>query len=231
MLRLARFGVPALLVVAVVLGAAWPSLVRGAVRTWDGGAGNGLWSSAANWSGDLLPGAGDTAQFDATNTGDVSIDANISVQGIAINAGYTGTITQAAGRTVSVGTAGFIQGAGAFVGGDLAITITNGVFTQTAGSFTSTSGILTVPNAFTISGGSFAHNNGTVAFSTNNADDRRRHQPDPEQPLVPVGDEDGRGRRHAGCPRNPDPRQRRSEHRHARRAGNVTVASTFTTVE
>ncbi len=169
MLRLARFSVPLLVLFVVVIGAAWPSSALGVVRTWDGGAGNGLWSSPANWSGDVLPGAADTAQFDGTNTTDVTIDANVSVQGVAINAGYTGTITQGVGRTMSVGTAGFIQNAGTFVGGDLAITITNGVFTQTAGSFTSTSGIFTVTNAFTISGGSFAHNNGTVAFSTNNA--------------------------------------------------------------
>ncbi len=147
MLKLARFGVPALLVVAVVLGAAWPSLVAGRRPHLGRRSGQRAVVQPANWSGDLLPGAGDTAQFDGTNTTNVTIDANVSVQGVAINAGYTGTITQGVRRTLSVGTAGFIQGAGTFVGGDLAITVTNGVFTQSAGSFTSTSGTLPSPTA------------------------------------------------------------------------------------
>ena len=33
--------------------------------SWDGGAGDGLWSTAANWSGDVLPGSGDNVLLNA----------------------------------------------------------------------------------------------------------------------------------------------------------------------
>ncbi|HEY7738314.1 MAG TPA: hypothetical protein VIC63_04710 [Candidatus Limnocylindria bacterium] len=157
---------PVAALVVAVLGP--PGAVRGAVRTWDGGAGNGLWSDPINWSSNLAPGAGDTALFDGTNTSNVAINANVSVQGVSIAAGYTGTITQNPGFTLTVGTAAFIQAAGTFVGGDSAITV-NGAFTQSAGSFTSTSGTLTVTGNFTLSGGTFLPGTGTVAFSTSSA--------------------------------------------------------------
>src|SRR5262245_42822264 len=35
-----------------------------AVVTWDGGGGNFDWSTPANWSGDVLPGAGDDVVID-----------------------------------------------------------------------------------------------------------------------------------------------------------------------
>jgi hypothetical protein len=106
--------------------------------------------------------------FDGTSVKDATIAANTSVQGIAINAGYSGTITQSAGVTLTVGAAGFSQAAGTFAGGTAAITVNDG-FMLSGGSFTSSTGTLTVTGAFTKSGGSFAHNGGTVAFSTSNS--------------------------------------------------------------
>jgi hypothetical protein len=53
--------------------------------TWDGGAGDGLWSSATNWNPDQVPGAGD----DVIITGDVTLDlANISVHSLTSQSGY-----------------------------------------------------------------------------------------------------------------------------------------------
>ncbi|MFN0051311.1 MAG: hypothetical protein ACKV0T_03920 [Planctomycetales bacterium] len=43
--------------------------------TWDGGAGDGLWTSAANWSGDGVPGSSDDLTID------VEGDATITVRG------------------------------------------------------------------------------------------------------------------------------------------------------
>src|SRR5262245_7238986 len=43
---------------------------------WDGGAGDGLWTSADNWSGDSVPGANDDVTID------VAGDATITVRGV-----------------------------------------------------------------------------------------------------------------------------------------------------
>src|SRR3954464_4336740 len=71
----------------------------------DGGGGFGLWNVATNWSvgsggaGDgQVPGNGDVAIFDNSNTTDCQIDADVDVDGIWIqgtagpNGAYTGTI-------------------------------------------------------------------------------------------------------------------------------------------
>ncbi|MEX1997858.1 MAG: beta-propeller fold lactonase family protein [Candidatus Andersenbacteria bacterium] len=143
--------------------------------TWDGGGTDGTcgggagdgnkWSCAANWSGDVVPTSAHIATFDGTSTKNATIDANIDVYGIDINTGYTGTITQATGVTVTVGSGGYDQAAGTFTGSNSAIDI-NGAWALSGGAFTSTSGALSVSDAFTISGGTFTHNSGTVQFDT-----------------------------------------------------------------
>jgi hypothetical protein len=149
-------------------------------RTWDGGGVDGTcggagtannWTCAANWSADTAPTASDIATFDATSTKDATINANISVAGINIASGYTGTITQSSTYTVTVGSSHYVQADGTFTGGSGAITV-NGTYTLSGGTFTSTSGTLYIyrnavtPNetVFTVSGGTFNHNNGTVSF-------------------------------------------------------------------
>ncbi|MEO6060162.1 MAG: hypothetical protein ABIQ05_09370, partial [Candidatus Limnocylindria bacterium] len=142
--------------------------VHGAARTWTGLGVTNNWSEAANWSGSAVPVAADTVAFDGSGTKNVTIDASASVLGVAVNAGYTGVITQASGRTLTVGASGLTQSDGTFSGGDSAITV-NGAFTLNAGSFTSTTGTLRVTAAFTLAGGAFAPNGGTVAFATSTA--------------------------------------------------------------
>jgi hypothetical protein len=86
-------------------------------RTWDGGGGaDHNWSNPLNWSGDTIPGSGDIALFDSTSTNDSTIDAGFagSVAGIQINSGYTGSITQAAGVILTVGSSGYSQATGTF---------------------------------------------------------------------------------------------------------------------
>ena len=50
-----------------------------ATITWDGGAGDTLWSTAQNWDGDILPTTVDTVFFDSTNTSNVTIDSSIDI--------------------------------------------------------------------------------------------------------------------------------------------------------
>ena len=134
---------------------------------WTGLAGDHLWTTAGNWTNNTIPGASDIALFDSACTGancNATINGNISVKGIILNSTYTGTVTQGAGNTFTVGTSGWIQQAGSFVGGNSAIT-QNGPFVLSGGSFTATSGTMTVNANYTVSGiPTFTHNSGTVAF-------------------------------------------------------------------
>src|SRR5689334_3919326 len=114
-------------------------------RTWDGGGTTNNWSEAANWSGDTVPGTDDVAVFHGTSTKNATIDVNITVQGIQINASYTNTgpgtetITQSGSSTITVGSAGFFQSSGTFTGGSGDIDI-NGNFELEGGTFTASSG-------------------------------------------------------------------------------------------
>lgn len=150
-----RFTIPAYAAVITWNGA-------GDDGTCGGGVGDGnKWSCGANWTGGVAPTSADVATFDATSTKNSTIDANISVSGIDINTGYTGTITQASGATVTVGSGNFDISAGSFVGGGSSIDL-NGTFIISGGSFTSTTGNLFIGSTFTISSGSFDPSVGTV---------------------------------------------------------------------
>ncbi|HKE55401.1 MAG TPA: hypothetical protein VKB46_01825, partial [Pyrinomonadaceae bacterium] len=145
-------------------GAIWCVRSVGAANvTWDGGGATNNWSEAANWSGDVVPGAGDIAVFDGTSTKDAVIDAGFAgaVDGLQINAGYTGTITQAI--TFSIGNSGFSQSSGTFTPGNVVLNC-NGVFNQSGGTFNAPTGTLNFANNVTVTGGTFNPNSGTIAF-------------------------------------------------------------------
>lgn len=142
--------------------------------TWTGNAGDGNFATAGNWWGGVVPGTSNTAIFDyhyCKNHCNVALNANISVAGVQISTAYPGTLTQLSGKTLTVGSSGWIQGGGTFSGGDSAITV-NGVASITGGSFISTSGTFTIypPNVSSTatviffqvaSVATFSHNYGT----------------------------------------------------------------------
>lgn len=136
-------------------------------RIWDGGGGDNNWSTAANWSGDTVPGSMDVAVFDGTSSKDATIDVNVNVAGINIGSGYNGAITQAAGVNLTVGTSDFTQAGGTFNGGTGTTTFGD-KFTQTGGTFIATSGTTLVNGLigsdFIKSGGTFDANGGTIVF-------------------------------------------------------------------
>jgi len=143
---------------------------QAAVRTWDGGGADNLWSTCANWDGpDACPGAGDVATFNGTNTKASTIDEAYagSVGGIDIDVGYSNTITNSRSSTLTVGASNFAQDAGTFNGGSGAITINGSISLGVGAAFTSTSGNLTVSLGWTNSGATFTHNDGTVTFTGN----------------------------------------------------------------
>ena len=160
-------------------GLAYYQYAYAVTRTWDGGGVDGTcggagtannWTCAANWSGDTVPTGSDIASFDATSTKNATINAGISVAGISIAVGYTGTITQSAAYSVTVGSSHWVQAGGTFTGGSGTIDI-NGTYTLSGGTFTSTSGVFEVGRVagsetiFALSSGTFNHNNGTVRFA------------------------------------------------------------------
>lgn len=137
-------------------------------------------NDTANWSttsggasGASVPGASDRVILDA-NSGNLSLEININVQGILMDAAYAGTFTQGA-FTIAYGSAHFTVNGGIFLGSASAITGSSSArFVMTGGSFTSTSGTLQVGVGGTgvysldITGGSFMHNGGTVAVVGSN---------------------------------------------------------------
>lgn len=154
------------LYVAAVAVVSSPAVVSGATRTWEGDTpGNTNWSTTSNWSDNRVPGSGDIALFDATATGNCVINSNISVAGITIASTFPGAITQSSGSTVTVGSTGLSIAGGTFIGGNSTITI-NGPFSQSGGVFTSTTGNMNILRNFTISAGTFNHNNGTVTHTS-----------------------------------------------------------------
>jgi hypothetical protein len=64
-----------------------------AVIFWQGGAAgtNNSWNAAANWVGNVVPGAQDTAVFDQSPN-DVVLTANVSIAGVTITSNYQATV-------------------------------------------------------------------------------------------------------------------------------------------
>lgn len=136
--------------------------------TWTGLAGDNLWSTPGNWTNNTVPGASDIAIFNGMCTGlncNVQSVSNLSVRGISILSGYAGTFTMSTGHSLTVGTAGFSQAAGIFVGGDSAF-VNRGTYAMSGGTFTATSAAWTQHQGVVITGASiFNHNNGSIIFT------------------------------------------------------------------
>jgi uncharacterized repeat protein (TIGR01451 family) len=102
---------------------------------WTGGAANGLWSSAGNWSGGSVPGTYDNAYVDLAGTYTITSSAAISVHSLQLGA-ISGTQTLQSNAGISVATSSTVG--------------TNGVLTQ-AGNLSGT-GDLTVAGLMTFNG-------------------------------------------------------------------------------
>lgn len=139
--------------------------------TWTGKSGDGNFTTPANWWGGVAPTGTSDVIFNpkyCTTTCNVTINASISVKSITIKKSYTGTITQAATRTITVGTGGWIQEGGTFTGSSSGDAIdVNGKFQLRGGTFTSTSGVLKSFNDFTVTNSPvFNANGGTFTLAS-----------------------------------------------------------------
>ncbi len=61
-------------------------------RTWDGGGADENWSTAANWSGDVVPDCNDNAVFDGTSSKWCRITSSVTVRDITMNSTYNGRL-------------------------------------------------------------------------------------------------------------------------------------------
>jgi hypothetical protein len=154
---------------------AW-QLAADASLYWIGASG-GSNNTASNWSttdptgcsgtaSSAAPGVSDIIIFDPDCDNNMALDVSENVAGVSFVVDYTGTVTQAAGVTLTVGLSDYIQAGGTFVGGDSAITLSD-AFTQSGGVFKATSGTTQIAGAVTISGGVLDPNGGTLEATGN----------------------------------------------------------------
>jgi len=119
--------------------------------TWDNGSGDGLWSTAENWSGNVVPSSLDTVIFDETSTANCRLDTSVDVMNFVVHSGYTGTIDGAT-DDLDHAVSGYVSHAAG------TISLGSGTWTV-GGSWASSGGTLTeggdsvyVGGDFTISG-------------------------------------------------------------------------------
>jgi hypothetical protein len=132
---------------------------------WNGAGVNSLWTTAANWSGSVVPAAGDIAVFSNVSAKNAFIPVNTSVGGLNIISSYTGTVAQSGGVLFTVGSGHLVVGGGTFRGGT-GSTVVRGNLTLSGGTLKATSQALTVGGAFSRTGGSYTANNGTLVLSS-----------------------------------------------------------------
>ena len=92
------------------------ALARAATVTWDGEGEDNNWSTAANWSGDAVPGTGDDAVFDDTSSKDCTVDSSVEVASLTVSSDYGGTVSLGSG-TVTLNTGDFYAPSGHFSAG------------------------------------------------------------------------------------------------------------------
>lgn len=152
--------------------------------TWTGQGTTDGWDNGANWCGGVVtnacqgaatgPTAAHTAVFDGTCTQcNARIVSTVSINRIELNSEFFGSLTQEGDAAITIGSGGFVQHHGAFVGGTGTITL-DGNFELHGGSFLSTRGVFSIgyslcvncsnSGGFTQTAGTFLHNDGTVQF-------------------------------------------------------------------
>ena len=78
--------------------------LHAATVTWTNGDGDGLWSTAANWSGGMTPTAADDVVFDGTSsTANCNIDVEVKIRTLDIKANYTGMVSLGSQTLILVG--------------------------------------------------------------------------------------------------------------------------------
>jgi len=132
--------------------------------TWTGAGEDNRWSNPDNWSANNVPGAEDIATFNDTNIKNAVVTSDINVAGIAIQRGYTGSLSFISDQTATIGINGINQSDGTFNSGDTKIAV-RGSINLSAGTFTASSSTLSIGGNLSIFTSNFNHNNGTIILN------------------------------------------------------------------
>jgi hypothetical protein len=135
--------------------------------TWDGGGTDNNWNNPDNWNPNGVPqNSWDDVIFDGTSTKNCNINVAVSVRSINVNTGYSGTITQVNGNSLTfAGPAASSFNDGSFIGGNSTIFFGSDLSITGGADFLSTSAELRIQGHFDYSSTSvYQHNNGTVNF-------------------------------------------------------------------
>ncbi len=102
----------------------WVTSSSGTTKYWIGGE-NGSFTSDANWSttsgggnNTTAPGVNDVAVFDGSYNTNCTLSSTVDVSGIVIQSGYTQTVTQSNGTTLTLSGGGLTMYGGRFSAGD-----------------------------------------------------------------------------------------------------------------
>ncbi|HYV94634.1 MAG TPA: T9SS type A sorting domain-containing protein [Chitinophagales bacterium] len=146
------------------------TLFAGSMYYWKPSGSSRSFNSTGNWkvgscsgsSAAHVPTTGDSVSFSSCSNKECHIDVNVTVDYITIVSGYTDTLYQDNGYTLTFVTGSFKGGV--FIGNNSAISCTNSV-TIDGTAFKSTSDVLTITGDFTYKTGGFTHNYGKVVFN------------------------------------------------------------------
>lgn len=81
-----------LLFLFLFLSLSYAQHAMGAPITWTNGGSDGKASNPNNWSSSITPQDGDEVLFDGTSTDNCEWDLTVTLSGMSITAGYTGTV-------------------------------------------------------------------------------------------------------------------------------------------
>lgn len=120
---------------------------------WDGGGGDGKWSTAANWQGDAVPASASTTviQFAGASQAVVDVDSAIAAKSIAFNSGASAFTVGGSALTLT----GVSTGVANVVNNSASLQTINSALAITTGGISAYAGNMQINGTVTMSGSGF----------------------------------------------------------------------------
>lgn len=156
-------------IIAIFFFTLFSNNINAASRTWSG-ASSTSWTSTGNWSGAVVPVAGDIVLIPGNLSNYPVISTSVTISTITINStNANATLTIISGGSLSVtstltimGTATLIQTGGTITARDLRLMASNSAYTQNENTGTS---ILNITRDYYNNGGNFTSTAGTINWT------------------------------------------------------------------